>query len=196
MAIESDFPFVRLITPRICHGATESSICAALFKAFDDAYRSPVSLIFIDNIESIIGFSPVGLRYSSVIMQTLKDLCMSRPPNPLHKIFILATTAAYSFLESNDLDAAFPHRYLLPKLSALEDFLTLVKQVQAFQHKSTMEQLHSMLAKALELCQPKFDIPLKRFFDVLTDAMLLQTDEERLAAFCKSMAALNLHLFG
>ena len=194
MAIESDFPFVRLITPRICHGSTEASTCNALVKAFEDAYKSPLSLILLDNIESIFGYSPVGLRYSSVIMQTLKDLIMSRPPNPESKVFVIATTTAFSFLESNDLDDAFSHKYFLPKISALEDFMSIIQLAQILT-PSELEHVQKWLGAALEFSQPKFDISLKRFFDVLTDTQLATTEDDKLTVLSKSMAhfGLNFH---
>ena len=40
-------------------------------RVFMDAYKSSVSIIFIDDIERILEFTPVGMRFSNAILQTL-----------------------------------------------------------------------------------------------------------------------------
>lgn len=61
-------------------GFTETAKCAHLRKIFEDAYRSPLSCIIIDNIERLLDFSPVGMRYSNLVLQALLVLLGKRPP--------------------------------------------------------------------------------------------------------------------
>lgn len=61
-------------------GFSETAKCAQLRKIFDDAYRSPFSCIIIDNIERLLDFSPVGMRYSNLVLQALLVLLGQRPP--------------------------------------------------------------------------------------------------------------------
>ncbi|KNC76406.1 hypothetical protein SARC_11091, partial [Sphaeroforma arctica JP610] len=55
MAISSDYPFVKLIAPELYVGMSESAKCNAITKVFDDAYKSPIACIVIDNIERLLG---------------------------------------------------------------------------------------------------------------------------------------------
>ena len=71
LAIESDFPYIRMISADSMIGYTESRKCATLLKIFSDSYRSPLSIIFIDDIERLIEFSPIGPRFSNTVVQTL-----------------------------------------------------------------------------------------------------------------------------
>jgi len=40
-------------------------------QVFADSYKSPLSIIFIDDIERIIEYTPVGSRFSNSVLQTL-----------------------------------------------------------------------------------------------------------------------------
>lgn len=71
LSIESDFPYIRMITADAMIGYSESQKCASLLRIFSDAYKSPLSLIFIDDIERIIEYSPIGPRFSNTVLQTL-----------------------------------------------------------------------------------------------------------------------------
>lgn len=50
----SEFPFIRLISPDTMIGMDERGKCAELQKVFSDAYRSTLSVILIDDIERIL----------------------------------------------------------------------------------------------------------------------------------------------
>ena len=51
IARRSDFPFIKVCSPEDMIGYSESAKCMQLRKVFDDAYRSPLSVIIIDNVE-------------------------------------------------------------------------------------------------------------------------------------------------
>lgn len=196
MALDSDFPFVRLITSRICHGNSEAVICSALAKAFDDAYRSPTSLIFIDNVESIVGYSPIGVRFSSVIMQTLRDLITTPPPQD-KKVFIIATTAEHGFLDTSSFSSAFDDMFLIPKLSSLQDFVEILRLVNLFEGRADhFERATQILARGMELSHPSFDIPLKKYFDAINKAKVAPDEEEKLSSFFRRLSSFGFnHIF-
>merc|ERR1739848_80439 len=80
-ALQSGFPFVKLITPDTLVGFGEMGRVDALVKAFDDAYKSPLSVLVIDDIERLIEYVPsVPARFSNNMLQTLSVLCRRRPP--------------------------------------------------------------------------------------------------------------------
>jgi vesicle-fusing ATPase len=67
LAVESDFPLVRLVSPDAMIGMQDSQKCQLLLKVFNDAYRSPLSVIFIDDIERIIEYTPIGHRSLAIL---------------------------------------------------------------------------------------------------------------------------------
>jgi vesicle-fusing ATPase len=74
ISVESDFPYIRMISADSFIGYSESQKCGALLKTFSDSYKSSLSLIFIDDIERIIEYSPIGPRFSNTVLQTLMVL--------------------------------------------------------------------------------------------------------------------------
>lgn len=55
IARESHFPFVKVVTPENMVGFSESAKCQAIKKVFDDAYKSELSCIVIDDTERLLG---------------------------------------------------------------------------------------------------------------------------------------------
>jgi len=106
LASESEFPFVRMISADKMVGLSENQKCAELLKIFKDSYTSPLSVIFIDDIERIIEFTPVGPRFSNSILQTLLLLLRKVPPSP-SRLMIIATTAISHLLDDLQLIHAF-----------------------------------------------------------------------------------------
>lgn len=60
IAQASEFPFIKLISPDNMVGFSESQKVSTITKVFSDSYKSPLSVVVVDNIERLIGiyFSP------------------------------------------------------------------------------------------------------------------------------------------
>lgn len=82
IAKESGFPFVKLISPESFVGYSDLGKINKIVKIFDDAYKSPLSLIVLDDIERLIEFIHIGPRFSNNILQTILVLLKKRPQNP------------------------------------------------------------------------------------------------------------------
>ena len=52
-------------------GQSESSKCSAIAKVFDDATKSPLSLILLDDIERLMEYVAIGPRFSNVVLQAI-----------------------------------------------------------------------------------------------------------------------------
>ncbi|VUZ52967.1 unnamed protein product, partial [Hymenolepis diminuta] len=78
IAKRSGFPFVKIVTNHKMIGYTETAKCMAIKKIFDDAAKSPMSVVIVDNLEGLIEYNPVGPRYSNYMVQAIKDL-LSKP---------------------------------------------------------------------------------------------------------------------
>ena len=71
---------------------TRPSPCARSSQLFDDAYRSQLSCIVVDNIERLLDYTSVGPRFSNVVLQALLVLLKKEPPKG-RKLLVLATSS-------------------------------------------------------------------------------------------------------
>lgn len=92
LALLSDFPFIKICSPDDMVGFTESAKCLQIRKIFDDAYRSQLSCILVDNVERLLDYGPIGPRYSNLTLQALLVLLKKQPPKG-RKLLILCTTS-------------------------------------------------------------------------------------------------------
>jgi vesicle-fusing ATPase len=107
VAVDSGFPFVRMISADEMIGYSESSKCSVIHQAFLDAYKSPLSLIFIDDIERIIDYVSIGPRFSNTVLQTLLVLMKKSPPDEGRRLLCLGTTSIPHVLEDLGLSNVF-----------------------------------------------------------------------------------------
>ncbi|KAG5139363.1 hypothetical protein JHK84_033131 [Glycine max] len=61
-------------------GLHESTKCAQIIKVFEYSYKSPLSVIILDDIERLLEYVPIGPRFSNLISQTLLVLLKRFPP--------------------------------------------------------------------------------------------------------------------
>jgi len=55
IAMASEFPFIKLVSPENMVGFSEQQKIAQLHKVFSDSYKSPMSVIVVDSIERLLG---------------------------------------------------------------------------------------------------------------------------------------------
>lgn len=89
IAKNSNFPFIKICRAHNMPGMSETVKCAHLRKIFEDAYRSANSCIVLDDIERLFDYSPVGPRYSNVVVMALWSWLSKTPP----KVIILKITS-------------------------------------------------------------------------------------------------------
>lgn len=86
IAMQSGFPFVKLVTPADLVGyRDEFAKKDYVHKAFADAYKSPASVLILDDFERLIGWNPIGPRFSNVMLEALTTLIVSKPPKVRRK---------------------------------------------------------------------------------------------------------------
>lgn len=66
IAQASEFPFIKLISPDSMVGFSENQKVAAITKVFADSYKSPLSVIVVDNLERLLGV-PVSFSVFSTV---------------------------------------------------------------------------------------------------------------------------------
>lgn len=129
LAVESGFPFVKMITPEDFVGYSEAGKLAKISKIFDDAYKSPLSLIVLDDLERLIEFIHIGPRFSNHLLQALLVLIKKKPSHPDRKLFILGTTSIKSILEELDVVDCFNVNIKLPMLEEAKEIAEVLGSV-------------------------------------------------------------------
>ncbi|XP_021938226.1 vesicle-fusing ATPase 1-like [Zootermopsis nevadensis] len=134
LAKNSDFPFVKVCTPEEMVGFTESAKCLHIRKVFDDAYRSQLSCILVDNIERLLDYGPIGPRYSNLTLQALLVLLKKEPPKG-RKLLILCTSSRRQVLEDMEMLSAFTAVLHVPNLSQPDHLMAVLEESDVFTKK-------------------------------------------------------------
>ncbi|XP_003401908.1 vesicle-fusing ATPase 1-like isoform X1 [Bombus affinis] len=143
IAKNSDFPFVKVCTPEDMVGFTESAKCLLIRKIFDDAYRSQLSCILVDNIERLLDYGSIGPRYSNLTLQALLVLLKKQPPRG-RKLLVLCTTSRRQVLEDMEMLSAFSTTLHVPNLSTPDHLLSVLEEMDLF-NKKEIVHLHAKL---------------------------------------------------
>jgi vesicle-fusing ATPase len=137
LAKESDFPFMRLLSPETLVGYSEAAKCAKITKVFEDSYKSPFSVIVVDDIERILEYVPIGPRFSNAILQTLLVLMKKIPPKG-RKLLIIGTTSNKEVLAQMDFMDCFNATINVPVITTRDEFKQVLKELQAFDDDDTV----------------------------------------------------------
>jgi vesicle-fusing ATPase len=113
LAMSSEFPFVKFLTSNNMVGYGEVQKSNIFRKAFDDAFKSKLSVVVLDDIERLVEYSHLGGRYSNILLQTLMVL-IKRPPPEGKKILIVGTTTNRDVMEALELTQVFSAEMELP----------------------------------------------------------------------------------
>ena len=106
LALNSSFPFVKIVSPNGLVGMGEAAKAAHIARVFDDAHKSPLSLIVLDDLERLLEYVRIGPRFSNIVLQTLLT-CVKKVPRTA-KLIVLATSSSAQTLESLELRASPP----------------------------------------------------------------------------------------
>ena len=120
LALHSGFPYVKIISPESLVKYMESGKYTAIYNTFEDGYKSPYSIIILDNIEKLIEYIRIGPRFSNLLLQTLTVYVKKLPPKKGKKMLIIGTTSCASQLEELGLVDCFDRRIHVPNLTKTE----------------------------------------------------------------------------
>lgn len=59
-----------------------------LFQFFDDAYKSQLSCVVVDDIERLLDYVPIGPRFSNLVLQALLVLLKKPPPKVGQRLWL------------------------------------------------------------------------------------------------------------
>eukprot|EP01053_Blabericola_migrator_P002263 Blabericola_migrator_1__2262@NODE_1625_length_4143_cov_95_086114_g1058_i0_p1_GENE_NODE_1625_length_4143_cov_95_086114_g1058_i0NODE_1625_length_4143_cov_95_086114_g1058_i0_p1_ORF_typecomplete_len757_score122_06AAA/PF00004_29/1_7e32AAA/PF00004_29/7e16RuvB_N/PF05496_12/7_8e05RuvB_N/PF05496_12/3_6e07AAA_22/PF13401_6/3_4e07AAA_22/PF13401_6/0_013AAA_5/PF07728_14/0_00021AAA_5/PF07728_14/2_1e05AAA_3/PF07726_11/0_0033AAA_3/PF07726_11/0_0002AAA_3/PF07726_11/1_9e02IstB_IS21/PF01695_17/2_2e05IstB_IS21/PF016 len=144
VAQKSGFPFVKVVSPNDLLGYVEVVKAATITKIFEDAYKSDLSLVILDDIERLLDYSSVGPRYSNILLQTLLILAKKIPPKEGRRILIIGTTSEPQFIQDSGILSAFQLAYHSPLIKSPDSLSKLLNercQVSKDMDKQTMQEL-------------------------------------------------------
>ena len=127
-AVESEYPFIRLLSADATIGYSESAKCQHIHKFFMDSYKSPLSLVVIDDVERLIEYTPIGPRFSNTVLQTLLVLLKKVPTEEDRRLLVICTTSLpRQTLRDLELIDAFNVVLHVPKLTDTADIVKVLK---------------------------------------------------------------------
>ncbi|KAK4589372.1 hypothetical protein RGQ29_020090 [Quercus rubra] len=150
VGINSDFPYVKIVSAESMIGLHESTKCAQIVKVFEDAYKSPLSIVILDDIERLLEYVAIGPRFSNIIYQTLLVLLKRLPPKG-KKLMVIGTTSEVGFLDSIGFCDNFSVTYNVPTLKT-SDAKKVLEQLNVFAKEdidTAAESLNDMPIKKL-----------------------------------------------
>ncbi|CAK64212.1 unnamed protein product (macronuclear) [Paramecium tetraurelia] len=192
-AVECGFPYVKLISPECFIGMTEDAIINKISKIFNDAYKSSLSCIVIDNIERLIEYVDIGPRFSNSILQALLVLIKRLPDKTQNKLMIVGTTSSYQILKQLGVVSCFNLTFKVPNLSKKEEIRTVIYNYMNIPDKDDKsEKQKKQRAQIEKICSTIDNIPIKRLL-MLLDMVCTDENELNYEEFksCYQMAQMN-----
>lgn len=164
LATESDYPFIKLLSTHTLVGLSEAAKVGAITKLFMDAYKSQLSLIVVDDIEDLIEFVSIGPRFSTSLLQTLRNFFKKAPPEG-RRLVILATTRNRRLMDQLGISQHFRTILHVPNVATLDDFRTLLYRNQTLveeQQAEILQEVQRVVGRG-----SSFSIPVKTLQDLL-----------------------------
>ncbi|XP_054989144.1 vesicle-fusing ATPase isoform X1 [Sorex araneus] len=134
IAEESNFPFIKICSPDKMIGFSETAKCQAMKKIFDDAYKSQLSCVVVDDIERLLDYVPIGPRFSNLVLQALLVLLKKAPPQG-RKLLIIGTTSRKDVLQEMEMLNAFSTSIHVPNIATGEQLMEALELLGNFKDK-------------------------------------------------------------
>ncbi|KAG0203400.1 transport between ER and Golgi ATPase protein [Mortierella sp. GBA30] len=182
MAMESQFPFIKLISPESMIGMNELQKVNAIHRVFQDSYKSPLSVIVMDDIERLLDYTPIGSRFSNTVLQALAVLLKKQPPKG-RRLLVLTTTTRRHVLEEMDLLDSFSSELYVENLRTLEEVNIVVKNLKLF--KSDEDRRTAMATLAKSGIEAKLSISIKKLLMTIEKA---RQDSDLVGRFVSDMS--------
>ncbi|KAK2866702.1 hypothetical protein Q7C36_002758 [Tachysurus vachellii] len=188
IAEESQFPFIKICSPDKMIGHSEIAKCQAIKKIFDDAYKSQLSCVLVDDIERLLEFVPIGPRFSNSVLQALLVLLKKVPPHG-RKLLILGTTSRKDVLQEMGMLDAFSTTIHIPNISRGEHLMEALELLGGFQEDERVQIAKEVKGKGVWLGIKKLQMLIemslqmpnqyrvKKFLSLLTEEGALGSDK-------------------
>ncbi|CAO3701025.1 unnamed protein product [Rhizopus microsporus] len=184
IAMKSEFPFIKLISPETMVGMTESAKVNEINKIFNDSYKSPVSVIVIDGIERLLDYVPIGPRFSNGVLQALLVLLKKKPPKD-RRLLILATTSQRHILDEMGMIPEFSNEIYIPPISTIEGIEIVLQTVDLFTEAEHNQAMSYLRQSSIE---DRIAIGIKKLLMIIEMA---RQDEDKVGKFVSAILALH-----
>ncbi|KAK6503678.1 transport between ER and Golgi ATPase protein [Arthrobotrys musiformis] len=176
IAIDSGYPFIKLLSPESMVGMNEMGKVSYISKVFMDAYKSALSVVVLDNLERLIDYVPIGPRFSNAVLQTIQVLLRRRPDNG-RRLLILATTTSRSVLSQLDVLNTFDGELGVPNVGTHDELAHILHELKAFDQR----EIQSAVREIADVTQSrKLGVGIKKIILAVETAL---QDEDRAGRF-------------
>uniref|UniRef100_A0A8C5CVV9 Vesicle-fusing ATPase n=1 Tax=Gadus morhua TaxID=8049 RepID=A0A8C5CVV9_GADMO len=188
IAEDSEFPFIKICSPDKMIGHSEISKCQAIKKVFDDAYKSQLSCVVVDDIERLLDYVPIGPRFSNLVLQALLVL-LKKPPPKGRKLLIIGTTSRKDILQEMEMLDAFSTTIHIQNISTGEQLVDALEVTHTF-----VDCIASVYMKAKQSWPRKQPLSLSPSLSVFLSISLSLSLTLSLSFSCNSDHTLYLYL--
>ncbi|XP_061561861.1 vesicle-fusing ATPase-like [Phycodurus eques] len=134
IAEDSQFPFIKICSPDKMIGHSEIAKCQAIKKIFEDAYKSQLSCVLVDDIERLLDYVPIGPRFSNLVLQALLVL-LKKPPPKGRKLLIIGTSSRKDVLQEMEMLNVFSTTVHIPNICRGEQLIEALELLGSFQER-------------------------------------------------------------
>ncbi|KAF9506121.1 hypothetical protein BS47DRAFT_1353273 [Hydnum rufescens UP504] len=162
IAQASQFPFIKLLSPDSMVGYSESQKIAAINKVFSDSYKSPLSVIVVDNLERLLDWVPIGPRFSNGVLAGINShLRVGR------RLLVLATTSLRPMLTEMQMNEVFDSEIRVPPISTLRSLERVLREVELFPSSDERRRAMGMLEQAGFGTEGRLNVGVKKLLSVI-----------------------------
>ncbi|KAG6620865.1 Vesicle-fusing ATPase [Phytophthora cinnamomi] len=120
-AVASEFPLVRMVKASELISRAESGKCSYVYNVFEEAYRSPLSIIILDDIERLMDYVGLGPRFSNLVLQALMVLVRNPVPVAGRKLVVIGVTSNIAAMQAVELSDVFDLCLEVPQLTQKDE---------------------------------------------------------------------------
>ncbi|KZP00226.1 AAA-domain-containing protein [Calocera viscosa TUFC12733] len=166
IAMASEFPFVKIISPDQMVGFSEGQKISTIAKVFTDSYKSPLSVIVVDQIERLIDWVSIGPRFSNGVVQTLTVLMGKRPPKE-RRLLIIATTSSRPLITEIEMSDVFDSEIRVPPISDARSVETVIRELKLFGSETEYRRAMDKMRQAGLSGEGRLNIGIKKLLSVV-----------------------------
>lgn len=171
MALKSDFPYIKMLSAENLVGMSEAMKIATIDNTFRDVYKSPLNVLVIDKIETLINYVPIGPRFSNDILQMLIVNLNKKPPGG-RRLLIIGTTSQYSVLKHMSLVENFTKTIEMKKITEISEVRAVFDEMN-FMEPQQREQVLDQLSRYGD---GRVEIGIKKLIQVMNNCKYLNAD--------------------
>ncbi|GMM30396.1 AAA family ATPase [Martiniozyma asiatica (nom. inval.)] len=159
MALESNFPFIKMVSANDMVGMSESAKVQHIDNVFRDAYKSPLNILIVDSVEALIDYVPIGPRFSSVVLRALMTRLQTNPPDG-HRLIVMATTSNYDVLKRLEMLNCFNDEIFVNNVTKIGELKNVILNGNFFDNNGSIEQVIAALGEVFT--DGKINVSIKK----------------------------------